>query len=139
MKRIVTWTLTIAGLLLLAGWALAQEGPLPDVDPTAAGEGLMGAISSGAVVLAVMFGGMLLVYLLTLFLVPNLRGKAKAITATVLIGVLGFFSHKVAGADWLSAAIAGVMEGMAAGKAWDLLPENTKDKVKKPVRKKRTR
>jgi len=138
MLRMMLLTLLVALVLTaLTAVAMAQEGPLPEVDPGAAGAGLMAAFKAGAIILGVIFGGMLVVYFLTLFLIPNLQGKAKAITAVILIGIAGVCSHKIAGSDWVSAIVAGLMEGFVAGKAWDLVPDKITDAMKAPVKAKR--
>jgi hypothetical protein len=135
-ERIDRWMIALLvglGLMALAGVVFA-DGPLPEVDPGAAGSGLADSIAKGLVVAAIIFGGLLVVYFLNLFLVPSLKGKAKAVTATILVGLAGFLFHKSQGHDWVAAIVYGLTEGLSAGKAWDLLPEKAKEKMKAPIK-----
>lgn len=141
MYKADKWMLGVmATLALVAVAAVAWcQGPMPDVDPKEAGEHLMGGISSGAWVLIVAGAGLLVVWLLRLVLLPNLSGKALAWASTILIGAAGAFAPLANNPKaWLEAIFAGVAAGLAAGKAWDLLPEAAKEKAKAPIKKRQT-
>lgn len=131
-KRFLIVGLTTMALSTLA---LAQDGPLPDVDPGAAAKTLFEGISAGAWILMCGGGGLVLIYLLRLLLLPNLKGKALAITSTALIGLAALLTSKLAGADWLSAVGVGFGAGLAAGKAWDLIPDAVTTAAEKPIKK----
>lgn len=119
---------------------LLQAGPLPEVDPKVASDTLMESLKTGAVLLAVIAGGILVIYFLNLFLIPNLRGKAKAVVATILIGAAAALSYlQLNSADWVQAILVGLGAGFSAGKLWDLFPEKAKEKMKKPIKLKRAK
>ena len=137
MYRVDKWMVGVVatlGLVAMAAVALCA-GPMPEVDPKEAGETLMGGISTGAWVLIIAGGGLLVVWLLRLVLIPNLAGKALAWASTILIGAAGAFAPLAHNPKaWLEAIFAGVAAGLAAGKAWDLLPEKAKAKAKAPIK-----
>lgn len=137
MYRLDKWMLGLLSamaLLVMCAVAFAQ-GPMPEVDPKEAGDTLMGGIGAGAWVLIVAGAGLLVVWLLRLVLLPNLSGKALAWASTILIGAAGAFAPLATNPDaWLEAIFAGVAAGLAAGKAWDLIPETAKAKAKAPIK-----
>ncbi len=144
-------TLALSGLV---GIALAQEpaavgeamtevpavvsdldGPLPQVEAAKAAKTLFEGIGQGVWLLICSGGGLVLIYLLRLLLIPNLTGKPLAITSTVLIAVAGSLTSLTAGADWVTAMGVGLSAGLVAGKAWDLIPDRITDAAKVPIKK----
>jgi len=136
MKKLGSMLFVAVSLVLVSAFAWAQEGPLPDVDPQAAGESLIQGISTGAWILIAAGAGLIVIWLLRLLLLPKLTGKALGITSTVLIAVATFGTTiLMAPGQWLEAVMAAVTAGLAAGKAWDLIPEAVTDKMEKSIKK----
>jgi len=117
-------------LLMLA------DGPLPDIDPSAAGHALERGISSQGIVLICAGAGLVLMWILRLTLLPNLKGQALAWTSTILIALAsGATVLTVTPTGWMNAIGAAITAGLAAAKAWDLLPKSLKAAAKKPIKK----
>jgi len=117
MKR----AMLLLGLMLLSivAWA---GGPMPDVDPKKAGDALILGMSGGVWLLVAAGGGLIVIWLLRLLLLPNLKGKALAWTSSILIGLASFGTTIVAAPDkWIEAIAVGVGALLSAAKAWDLL------------------
>ena len=132
MKRLMA----VMILMALACLAWAGDGPLPEVDPKEAANALINGISHGGWILICSGGGLLVIWLLRLLLIPKLTGKPLAITSCVLIGIATVGTTLITSpTDWLNAIMLGVAAGLAAGKAWDLIPEAMTDAAEKPIKK----
>jgi len=134
MKKVFS-LLTVAVIVFVPMILLAQ-GPMPEIDPGEASKNLFDGIGAKNWTLIIAGGGLVVMYLLRLFLLPNLKGKALAITSTVLIGLAGVATSMVAGGDILSAVGVGFTAALVAGKAWDLIPDKVTDAAEKPIKKK---
>lgn len=131
MKRLIVLT-----VLIVWAWTALAQGPMPEIDPGEASKNLFDGIGAKNWTLIIAGGGLVVMYLLRLFLLPNLKGKALAITSTVLIGLAGMATSMVAGGDILSAIGVGFTAALVAGKAWDLIPDKVTDAAEKPIKKK---
>ncbi len=120
---------------LLAVIALAQ-GPLPEVDVKKATDTLILGISTVNWMFICSGGGLVLIWLLRLILLPKLKGKPLAIASCVLIGIAASLVTLIASpTDWINSIMIGVSAGMIAGKAWDLIPDKLTDLANKPIKK----
>ena len=144
----------VVGLILMAvslaglvGIAVAQEaatttdtvaatGPMPEIDPGVASKTLIDGIGARNWTLILAAGGLVLMYLVRLIVLPRLKGKGLSITSTVIIGLAAMCTSLVAGADIMSSIGIGLTAGLAAGKAWDLIPEKITDAAEKSIKKK---
>jgi len=132
MKKVTVFLI----LLAIACLAWIDGGPLPEVDLEKAGDALITGISTVDWILICSGGGLIVIWLLRFLLIPKLTGKPLAITSCVLIGVASSATTLIAmPGDWLSAIKVGVVAGIAAGKAWDLIPEKVTDFAEKPIKK----
>lgn len=112
------------------------DGPLPEIDPSAAGHALERGITSSGIILICAGAGLILMWILRLTLLPNLKGKALAWASTILIALVsGATVLTVTPTGWMNAIGAAITAGLAAAKAWDLLPESVKAAAKKPIEK----
>lgn len=130
------YLIAVVALLFMAGFALAQGMPGPEIDPGAAGKGLVGAITGGQWGLVIGFGVMLIVWILRVFVWPNVNPKALPWIA-IAIASLGTFSVAMASdpSKWLGALIAGVQAGLAAAGTWGVMPGKIKKATEKAVAK----
>lgn len=124
----------------MAGIALAQEpavaGPMPDIDPGSSTGKLIEGIGARNWTLILAAGGLVLMYLARLIVLSRLTGKALSITSTVIIGLAATCTSLVAGADIMSSIGIGLTAGLAAGKAWDLIPDAVTEKMEQPIKNK---
>lgn len=100
---------------------LAQVGP--EIDPGAAGTGLVEAINKSQWTLVIGFGVMLAVWALRLFVMPNVNTKALPWIA-VIVASLGCFAVALVAdpAAWLTAVLAGVQAGLSAAGTLGRMP-----------------
>lgn len=140
---IVGLLLMVVSMLGLAGIALAQDpatpvvaGPMPDIDPGSSTGKLIEGIGARNWTLILAAGGLVLMYLARLIILSRLTGKALSITSTVIIGLAATCTSLVAGADIMSSIGIGLTAGLAAGKAWDLIPDTVTKKMEQPIKKK---
>ena len=115
---------------------LAQVTPaVPEIDPGAAGTGLMDAIAQSHWTLVIGFAVMLVVWILQKFVMPNVNTKAlpwiAILVATLGVGSVALIADPV---GWLTAIFAGVQAGLSAAGTYGLLPGGIKKAMKpKPV------
>lgn len=139
----------IAMVLLTVGFvgiAVAQDaaapaadavtGPMPEIDPGASAGKLIEGIGARNWTLILAAGGLVLMYLVRLIILPRLKGKGLSITSTVIIGLAAMCTSLVAGADLMSSIGIGLTAALAAGKAWDLIPDKITDAAEKSIKKK---
>ncbi len=130
MSNMSKYFLALAGLLIMSGLALAQgmamaNGPLPEVDVKKATDALIFGISSVNWLFICAGGGLIVILALRYLLLPRLKGKPLAIAACVLIAVASALTTLILSpADWMGAIMIGIGAGIAAGKAWDLIPDS---------------
>jgi len=130
MKKLIG--LVFGSAVFVSAVALAQEIPGPEIDPNAAGSGLMDAIAGSEWGLVVGFAVMLAVWIVRVFVWPNVGSKALPWLA-IAIATLGTFAVAMVDdpSKWLSAIFAGVQAGLVAAGTWGVLPSKVKEATKK--------
>lgn len=116
----------MSGLLFLHTFLL-QTIPGPEIDPNTAGAGLIEALGQSQWTLVAGFSIMIAVWILRIFVFPNL-GKAAIPWVAVIIATLGTFAVTLVEnpANWFQAITAGILAGVAAAGTWNLLPSGVK-------------
>ena len=103
----------------------------PEIDPNVAGKGLIDAISQSHWTLVIGFAVMLIVWIIRVFVRPNINPKYLPWVA-VAIATLGTAAVALVAdpAAWLTAVFAGIQAGLGAAGTYGLLPKKLKEATK---------